>query len=143
MDLLFYKSIGMSSFEISTLLNNEILGGQGSWRTSLTLPNILKIFNPDLIGYSLRTSITLDEESQFNVAEGGAISSNMPYMAKVLVKRIKTDSRVNLQRDWKVTKSKYFDWNEIKSLSFVDQKENIKKIWNRPRMTKSFFLPIY
>ncbi|XP_018563446.1 phospholipase B1, membrane-associated-like [Anoplophora glabripennis] len=78
------------------------IGGQETWRTSLTLPNILKMFNPNLIGYSLRTSITLDEESQFNVAEGGAISENMPYMTKELVKRIKSDPRVNLERDWKM-----------------------------------------
>ncbi|KAJ8939581.1 hypothetical protein NQ314_011078 [Rhamnusium bicolor] len=77
-------------------------GGQGTWKTSLTLPNIIKMFNPNLIGYSLRTSLSTERESQFNVAEGGAISSNMPYMAKILVKRIKMDPRVNLEKDWKM-----------------------------------------
>ncbi|KAJ8911670.1 hypothetical protein NQ315_014029 [Exocentrus adspersus] len=78
------------------------IGGQDTWRTSITLPNILKMFNPNLIGYSLRSSTTLDKESQFNVAEGGAISANMPYMANVLVNRIKSDPRVDIQRDWKM-----------------------------------------
>ncbi|KAJ8983283.1 hypothetical protein NQ317_010533 [Molorchus minor] len=53
-------------------------------------------------GYSVRTSTSLDKESQFNVAELGAISSNLPYMAKVLIKRIKTDPRINIKRDWKM-----------------------------------------
>lgn len=29
------------------------IGGQGSWHKYLTLPNILKVFNPNLYGYSL------------------------------------------------------------------------------------------
>lgn len=77
------------------------IGGQETWRTHLTLPNILKMFNPDIYGYSLN-SISTDRKSRFNVGEPGAISGNMPYMAKVLVKRIKSDKRVNLEKDWKI-----------------------------------------
>ncbi|KAJ8962095.1 hypothetical protein NQ318_018049 [Aromia moschata] len=76
--------------------------GQGTWRTSMTLPNILKVFNPNLIGYSLATSLSTQRESQFNVAEVGAVSAHMPYMAKVLVHRMKTDPRVNIEKDWKL-----------------------------------------
>ena len=32
-------------------------GGKGDWRRFTTLPNILKQFNPDLIGYSVGISI--------------------------------------------------------------------------------------
>lgn len=78
------------------------IGGEENWRTYLTLPNILKQFNPNLVGYSLRASLSIQRESQFNVAEGGAVSNNMPYMAKVLIKRIAADKRVNFQKDWKV-----------------------------------------
>lgn len=79
-------------------------GGAGTWRTHLTLPNILKNFNPRIYGYSLN-AITTDSKSKFNVAEGGAISSNMPFMARVLVDRIKRDQNVDLENDWKVPKS--------------------------------------
>ncbi|XP_018318543.1 phospholipase B1, membrane-associated-like [Agrilus planipennis] len=77
-------------------------GGQGSWRNFLTLPNILKVFNPKLHGYALGDYFTIDKESRFNVAEGAAISDNMPYMAKVLVNRIKMDPKVDLKNDWKM-----------------------------------------
>lgn len=77
-------------------------GGQKSWREFVTLPNILKEFNPNLIGYSLRDSLSIDRESQFNVAESGAVSSEMPYMAKILVKRIKNDPRVDVDNHWKL-----------------------------------------
>ena len=34
-----------------------LAGGKGDWRRFTTLPNILKQFNPDLIGYSVGISI--------------------------------------------------------------------------------------
>ncbi|KAH0953115.1 hypothetical protein HN011_004510 [Eciton burchellii] len=76
-------------------------GGQGTWREYLTLPNIIKEFNPNLIGYALGDSLASNEESQLNVAESGAFSEDMPYMAQVLTKRIKSDPRINLQKHWK------------------------------------------
>ncbi|GLV41282.1 uncharacterized protein CBL_04806 [Carabus blaptoides fortunei] len=78
------------------------IGGQDTWRKYLTLPNILKEFNPNLIGYSLRDSFSTDRNSQFNPAEGAAISSELPYMTKVLLTRIINDPRVNLKRHWKL-----------------------------------------
>lgn len=84
-----------------------LTGGEKTWRQYLTIPNILKEFNPDLIGYSLNTSQTIEWSSQFNVAEGGAVSKDIPYMSSVLIKRIKTDRRIDLEKDWKVnTRSK-------------------------------------
>ncbi|KAG5875475.1 hypothetical protein JTB14_002985 [Gonioctena quinquepunctata] len=78
------------------------VGGQGTWRTYLTLPNILKEFNSNLFGYSYGASITIQRDSQFNVAEFGAVSKNMPYMAEVLVRRIKEDPRVDMKNHWKM-----------------------------------------
>lgn len=56
----------------STLFDNIIenrgiswsIGGQGNWRTYLTLPNILKLFNSDLYGYSMADGISTDEHSK-------------------------------------------------------------------------------
>ncbi|XP_035736603.1 phospholipase B1, membrane-associated-like [Vespa mandarinia] len=76
-------------------------GGQNTWREYTTLPNILKEFNPNLYGYSVGDYSTLEKDSKLNVAEAGAVSRDMPYMATILVKRLKDDSRVNMQKHWK------------------------------------------
>ncbi|XP_077262344.1 phospholipase B1, membrane-associated isoform X2 [Temnothorax americanus] len=76
-------------------------GGQGTWRQYLTLPNIIKEFNPNLIGYALGDSLTIHKASQLNVAEIGAESGDMAYMAEILVKRIKNDPRIDVQKHWK------------------------------------------
>lgn len=68
----------------------------------MTLPNIIKVFNPKLIGYAYGDSLAEQKFSQFNVAEPGALSKDIPFMTKELVKRIKMDKRVNLTEDWKV-----------------------------------------
>ncbi|KAH8419617.1 hypothetical protein KR222_009890 [Zaprionus bogoriensis] len=78
------------------------IGGQYNWRKYLTLPNILKEFNPKLYGYSLRDGLSTDRSSRFNVAELAAMSRDMPYMAKVLVKRLQRDANVNMTHDWKL-----------------------------------------
>ncbi|ALC44518.1 CG7365 [Drosophila busckii] len=78
------------------------IGGQDNWRKYLTLPNILKEFNPQLYGYSLKDGLSTDRSSRFNVAELAAMSRDMPYMAKVLVKRMQRDPHVNMTHDWKL-----------------------------------------
>lgn len=40
------------------------VGGEGTWDQYLTLPNILKEFNPNLYGYSLKDSLTTDRNSK-------------------------------------------------------------------------------
>lgn len=77
-------------------------GGQGTWREFLTLPNILKEFNPDLVGYALKDSRAFQRASVFNVAEINSMSQDMPWQANNLVKRMRSDPRVDLEKDWKV-----------------------------------------
>lgn len=40
------------------------IGGQGTWQQYLTLPNILKEFNPNLYGYALRDSLSIERSSR-------------------------------------------------------------------------------
>jgi hypothetical protein len=48
------------------------VGGRGDWRTFLTLPNILKQYNPKLYGFSeAANSLGFEKASKFNVAEPG------------------------------------------------------------------------
>ncbi|CAB0031189.1 unnamed protein product [Trichogramma brassicae] len=77
-------------------------GGQGNWRKYLTLPNILKEFNPNLIGFATSDAFTYEKASEFNVAEGGAMSRDIPYMAQALINRMKSDPRVDLKKHWKM-----------------------------------------
>ncbi|XP_058461606.1 phospholipase B1, membrane-associated-like [Malaya genurostris] len=78
------------------------IGGQGTWRTHLTLPNILKEFNPNLFGYSLFDSYNVHHSAQFNVAENIATTTDMPYNAAKLVERMKMDPRVRWEKHWKL-----------------------------------------
>lgn len=68
----------------------------------MTIPNIVKVFNPRLVGYAYGDSLAEHKFSQFNVAEVGALSRDLPFMTRELVNRIKMDRRVNLNDDWKV-----------------------------------------
>ncbi|XP_053998720.1 phospholipase B1, membrane-associated-like isoform X1 [Hylaeus anthracinus] len=78
------------------------IGGQGTWRTFLTLPNMIKEFNPNLIGYSFGNSLHFHEASQLNAAEIGAMSEDMPFMAKYLVNKIKSNPRIDVKKHWKL-----------------------------------------
>ena len=59
-------------------------------------------FNPKLVGYSLGDSISTDPNAQLNVAEGGAMSRDITFMATYLVNKIKKDPRIDINKHWKV-----------------------------------------
>ncbi|PBC25529.1 Phospholipase B1, membrane-associated [Apis cerana cerana] len=77
------------------------IGGEKSWRTYLTLPNIFKEFNPRLIGYALGDGQTYESVSQLNVGEINAKSRDMPFMAKYLINKMKRDTRIDIKKHWK------------------------------------------
>lgn len=77
------------------------IGGEKTWREYLTIPNILKVFNPNIYGFSTEDSFSSHKSSKFNVAELGAVSRDTPVMAKVLVNRINGDKNVKPEH-WKV-----------------------------------------
>lgn len=70
----------------------------------MTIPNILKEFNPNIYGYSVGDGLSFFKRSKFNVAELGAMSRDMPHMATVLVKRMLSDPNVK-PNHWKVSLS--------------------------------------
>ncbi|XP_023322665.1 phospholipase B1, membrane-associated [Eurytemora carolleeae] len=71
-------------------------GGAGTWRDVVTLPNILKIFNPYLYGASSNMS------SGLNYARAGATSKELLSQAKRLVHDMYRDPRINVHKDWKM-----------------------------------------
>lgn len=77
------------------------IGGDKTWREYLTIPNILKEYNPNLYGYSVSESPAFHQTSKFNVAEFGAMSRDMPHMARELVRRMRNDRYVKPDH-WKL-----------------------------------------
>ncbi|KFB43209.1 AGAP006395-PA-like protein [Anopheles sinensis] len=78
------------------------IGGQGTWRQYLTLPNILKEFNPNLNGYVVADSLSIHKESRFDVAEIGGMSQDLPHQARNLIKRMLGDPKVDMKNHWKL-----------------------------------------
>ncbi|GAB0096523.1 phospholipase B1, membrane-associated-like [Sergentomyia squamirostris] len=80
----------------------SVAGGQGTWRQFLTIPNILKVFNPNLYGYSSGDTLSFLPASKFNVAETNAKSHDTPEQAITLLKRMRSDRRVDMEGHWKM-----------------------------------------
>lgn len=79
------------------------IGGQDNWRHFLTLPNILKEFNPNLYGYSVSIDgLSFQKATKFNTAEPTAMSRDTVHQAKNMVKRMRGDPNVNMKQHWKV-----------------------------------------
>lgn len=87
------NSVGLWEVLVENRGLSWCIGGQGNWRTHLTLPNIMKEFNPKLFGYSLSDSYNVHQSAQFNTAENIATTSDMPYNSRKLMDRMKLDSR--------------------------------------------------
>lgn len=69
----------------------------------MTLPNIIKEFNPKLYGFpTSEYSLSFERASLFNVAEPGAMSVDTVHQAKNLVKRMRVDKNVNMKKHWKL-----------------------------------------
>ncbi|XP_040586851.1 phospholipase B1, membrane-associated isoform X2 [Mesocricetus auratus] len=75
------------------------IGGDGTLETHTTLPNILKKFNPSILGFSTGT---LEETAGLNVAQEGARAQDMPAQAQALVERMRNTPGINLEEDWKL-----------------------------------------
>lgn len=74
----------------------------------LTIPNILKEFNPNLYGYSEHNSYSYKTEARLNVAEPIAMSADIFYQAENLLKRMRNNQRVDMEKHWKVR------WEDLK-----------------------------
>ncbi|XP_012862289.2 phospholipase B1, membrane-associated-like [Echinops telfairi] len=77
-------------------------GGDGSLHNVTTLPNILREFNPNLIGYAVGTGDANNTNAFLNQAVPGAKAEDLVDQAHALVQRMKADTRVDFQLHWKV-----------------------------------------
>ncbi|KAK6012032.1 hypothetical protein OSTOST_22826, partial [Ostertagia ostertagi] len=68
-------------------------GGDGTLEQHVTIPNILKKYNPNLFGYSVGIgSPNVWEVAHLNVAMPGAIAADLPGQARTLVSLLHTHS---------------------------------------------------
>lgn len=82
------------------------VGGEATWRNYLTLPNILKEFNPGLKGYSVGKGEFLAPNSRMNVAFPVSADYDAYRQAQFLVKKMKRDPEIDFKNDWKVKYNK-------------------------------------
>ncbi|XP_060771706.1 phospholipase B1, membrane-associated-like [Neoarius graeffei] len=78
------------------------IGGDNNLSTTTTLPNILRVFNPELRGFSVGTGKQDSEQAFLNQAVAGAKSFDLLGQAQILVNRMKTNDSINFYSDWKV-----------------------------------------
>ncbi|KAM7352735.1 phospholipase B1, membrane-associated-like [Cochliomyia hominivorax] len=77
-------------------------GGLEDWRTVLTLPNILKVFNPNLYGFATGEVLTVDRNSHLNIAEPMIMSRDLLYQSNIFIARLKKDPHVDFRNHWKL-----------------------------------------
>ncbi|KAM9798090.1 phospholipase B1, membrane-associated-like [Neosynchiropus ocellatus] len=77
-------------------------GGDDNLTTVTTLPNILKYYNDKLTGFSVDTGKQTTPQAFLNQAVAGAKSKDVPPQVRALVERMKNDSRINFESDWKL-----------------------------------------
>ena len=90
----------MTIFISTEFLTFLLSGGDGNWRTTLTLPNILKEFNPRLKGFS--TGNSKSGIRGLNLGMDNAVSSDLESQVEELISKIKRNPNLSLRDDWKV-----------------------------------------
>jgi len=78
------------------------IGGDSDINSVVTLPNIIKLYNPNVIGFSLNTGNVNSSTAAFNVGQPGHTSHEIYEQAKLLVSRIRANPNVNFNEDWKL-----------------------------------------
>ncbi|XP_034713353.1 phospholipase B1, membrane-associated [Etheostoma cragini] len=78
------------------------IGGDENITSVTTLPNILREFNPSLTGFSEGIGNENSHQAFLNQAVAGASSGDMERQVRALVEKMKKDSRIDFNNDWKV-----------------------------------------
>jgi len=80
------------------------MGGAKELEQHVTLPNILKKYNPNLVGYLTRgdTAYLNEDGVGLNCAVSGQEANHIPAQARKLVERMQQERQIDMQNDWKV-----------------------------------------
>ncbi|KAK9506832.1 hypothetical protein O3M35_008694 [Rhynocoris fuscipes] len=87
-------------------------GGDSTWHEYLTLPNIIKTFNPRVTGYSFGKAEFLTPPTALNVAFPVSADQDALSQAKSLVHKMKLTPEVDFQNDWKLV-TMFFGANDL------------------------------
>ncbi|XP_011688725.1 PREDICTED: phospholipase B1, membrane-associated isoform X1 [Wasmannia auropunctata] len=125
-DSLVAGSGALEEFAVGTFIEARgvswCVGGQGDWRRFFTLPNVLKIFNPKLTGYSTGTGEFISTAAKLNIAFPVAATEDALQQARILVQRIKNDPKINVKKHWKLI-TILFGANDICSAQCYDPQQ--------------------
>ncbi|VDM64608.1 unnamed protein product [Angiostrongylus costaricensis] len=78
--------------------NSYVIGGDETLEKHISVANILRVFNPSIVGMSHGTGY---DNTVFNVAVSGRTSMDIPRQAEELIHRMKARG-VRLKDDWKL-----------------------------------------
>ncbi|XP_066303633.1 phospholipase B1, membrane-associated-like [Branchiostoma lanceolatum] len=78
------------------------IGGEKSLDSYTTLPNILRKFNPEIVGFATGSGGPDSGNAQLDQAVAGAVSGDMAGQARRLVDLIKACEDIDFDHDWKV-----------------------------------------
>ncbi|XP_069694744.1 phospholipase B1, membrane-associated-like [Periplaneta americana] len=105
-DSLIAGNGALEEFAIGALIEHRgvswCAGGQETWREFLTVPNILRMFNPRLVGYSTGRGEFLARNSNLNVAFPVSAAKDTLAQARLLVTRMQHYRSIDFERDWKM-----------------------------------------
>ncbi|KAF7994796.1 hypothetical protein HCN44_004268 [Aphidius gifuensis] len=105
-DSLVAASGALEEFAIGTFIEARgvswCAGGQGNWRTYFTVPNLIKEFNGNLTGYATGTGEFISSKAGLNIAFPVAATEDALHQAKILVKRIKNNPKIDFKKHWKM-----------------------------------------
>ncbi|XP_062378039.1 phospholipase B1, membrane-associated-like [Sardina pilchardus] len=82
------------------------IGGHGSYQDVITLANIVKLFNPDVLGpapiWTMNGYPASLEDTGFNLAVTGHNSLNFSEQTRNMIDTFKNYSAMNFKEDWKL-----------------------------------------
>ncbi|KAK9882839.1 hypothetical protein WA026_023538 [Henosepilachna vigintioctopunctata] len=123
-DSLIAGNGAMEEYALGTMIEYRGIswcaGGEGTWRQYLTVPNILKEYNPNLTGYSTGTGEFLSDHSKLNVAYPVSSDEDALRQAKILVKKMRSDPNIDFNNHWKMV-TVFFGANDICSAQCFDK----------------------
>ncbi|XP_046392153.1 phospholipase B1, membrane-associated-like [Ischnura elegans] len=102
-------------------------GGQATWREITTLPNIIKVFNPKLVGQALGRGDFFSYNAQLNVAVPGSLDSEIIHQVKMFIFKMRRDRRIDFERDWKLV-TMFIGHNNICTYECNDKEKNSPEI---------------
>jgi len=79
------------------------IGGDSDLKSGvITLPNLFKLYNSNIQGFSEKTGKATSPNSKLDRAVTGSRAPDMIAQAQDLVDKMKSDTSINMQEDWKI-----------------------------------------